>query len=457
MTTTAAALTRTAWTALGGDAGAVDGVAFTGEGGLISAYPVTDVASAAMAAAALGIAEFVAARGEKFPRVTVDRRFASMWLLHSIRPIGWKMPPTWGPIAGDYPTRDGWIKLHTNWPHHQAAACRVLGTEPVRESVARAVATWGKTELESAVLAAGGCAAEFRSAADWAAHPQGKAVAAEPLVHIAMAGEGPRLAFAPARPLAGLRVLDCTRVLAGPIATRFLAGFGAQVLRIDPPDRDEPGLVAETTLGKRCAQLDLRKRADRAIFETLLAHADVFVHGYRPGALDGLGFDAARRAGLAPGLVDVCLDAYGWSGPWATRRGFDSLVQMSSGIAHTGMRWRKADKPVSLPAQALDHVTGYLMAAATLRGLARRLASGRGSQSRLSLARTAKFLNDALGEPATVPLEPETEADLAPGIEARSWGPARRLAPPVAIAGAPMRWDLPARALGPDPARWDAP
>src|SRR5262249_24645542 len=124
--------------------------------------------------------------------------------------------------------------------------------------------------------------------------------------------------------------------------------YGAQVLRIDPFDREEPGLIAETTLGKRCARLDLRQPADRAVFERLLAGAHVFVHGYRPGALDGLGFDPARRASLAPGLIDVCLDAYGWSGPWARRRGFDSLVQMSSGIADTGRHWRKADVPVSL-------------------------------------------------------------------------------------------------------------
>src|SRR5262249_49562243 len=151
---------------------------------------------------------------------------------------------------------------------------------------------------------------------------------------------------------------------------------------------------------------------------------------------------------------DVCLDAYGWSGPWARRRGFDSLVQMSSGIAHTGMLWRKAEKPVSLPAQALDHGTGYLMAAATLPGLARRPPTRPGSASRLSLARTAKFLHDSLGEPATAALPPETEADLAPDIEQTTWGPARRVAPPVAIAGTPMRWDLPAHAFGSDEARW---
>jgi crotonobetainyl-CoA:carnitine CoA-transferase CaiB-like acyl-CoA transferase len=181
----------------------------------------------------------------------------------------------------------------------------------------------------------------------------------------------------------------------------------------------------------------------------------VFVNGYRPGALDGLGYDAGARRRLSPGLIDVCLDAYGWTGPWAGRRGFDSLVQMSSGIAAAGMRWRHAEEPVPLPAQALDHATGYLVAAAVVRGITRRVTNGIGLDARLSLARTARFLTDAQAAPATAALAPETPADLAPDIEPTSWGPARRLAPPVAIVGAPMRWDRPASALGTSQARWE--
>jgi hypothetical protein len=452
-----AAMTRTAWTALGGDPRALDAVTATGEGDLASAFPVTDLGCAAMAAAALAIAELIGARSGKLPSIAVDRRLASFWLKASIRPVGWKIPPTWGDIAGDYPTRDGWIKLHTNQPHHRAAALRVLGAPGDRAAVARAVATWAKAELEAAVVADGGCAAEMRTTAEWAAHPQGQAVAREPLIHIAPREASGPLALAgdAARPLRGLRVLDLTRVLAGPVATRFLAGYGADVLRIDPPAWDEPPLVPEVTLGKRCARLDLRAPADRATFEALLRDAHVFVNGYRPGALDGLGYGAAARRRLAPGLVDVCLDAYGWTGPWSTRRGFDSLVQMSTGIAEAGMRWRKAEEPAPLPAQALDHATGYLLAAAVVRGVTRRITDGSGLDARLSLARTAKFLTDAQGAPATAPLAPLAPADLAPDIESTGWGPARRLAPPVAIVGAPMRWERPARALGTSPARWE--
>ena len=231
----------------------------------------------------------------------------------------------------------------------------------------------------------------------------------------------------PARPLAGLRVLDLTRVLAGPVATRFLAGFGAEVLRVDPPDWDEPGVVPDVTLGKRCARLDARTADGHARLCELLAEADVLVHGYRPGALDGLGLTPARRQAIRPGLVDVSLDAYGWTGPWTGRRGFDSLVQMSSGIADAGMRRFGTDKPTPLPVQALDHGTGYILAASVLRGLALRRDTGRGQIARASLARTAALLaasgpGDADGE-----LRGPEAADFADDAEQTAWGPMRRL------------------------------
>ena len=169
-----------------------------------------------------------------------------------------------------------------------------------------------------------------------------------------------------------------TRVLAGPVATRFLAGFGAEVLRIDLPGWDEPAIVPDVTLGKHCARLDLRQPRDRNTWEGLLQAADVLVHGYRPGALAGLGLDAEQRRALCPGLVDVSLDAYGWDGPWRGRRGFDSLMQMSCGIAAAGMTMLNRDRPTPLPVQALDHATSYIMAAAAVRGLTDRLITGLG-------------------------------------------------------------------------------
>jgi hypothetical protein len=450
-------LAEKAWSAIGGNPKAVDSISFVGDGRLPSAYPVSDFASAATATAALAVLELIETRSGKKQAAIVDRRLSSFWFGLSIHPIGWKLPPTWDPIAGDYPTRDGFIRLHTNAPHHRTSAERVLGAHSDRESMARAVAGWAKGDLEKAIVEAGGCAAEMRSVSEWMEHPQGRAIAAEPLAHMITADTGPAPDWPRpvSRPLAGIRVLDMTRVLAGPVATRFLAGYGAEVLRIDPPSWDEGVVIPEVTVGKQCARLDLNRSEDRSTFETLLSKADIFVHGYRPGALDHLGFDTAKRRSLSPALIDVCLDAYGWSGPWASRRGFDSLVQMSAGIADTGMRWRKADKPVPLPVQALDHATGYLMAAVAIRGVSGRIVQGNGIEARLSLARTARMLIDggAVGD-AAEPLAAEMAADLSAEIEATDWGQAQRLKPQITIDGTPMHWESPARKLGSSRARW---
>jgi crotonobetainyl-CoA:carnitine CoA-transferase CaiB-like acyl-CoA transferase len=245
-----------------------------------------------------------------------------------------------------------------------------------------------------------------------------------------------------------------TRVLAGPVATRMLAGFGADVLRIDPPWWDEPGVVPEVSLGKRRAGLDLTQAEDRQIFAGLVAQADVLVHGYRPGALEGLGFGPERLRALAPHLIDVSLCAYGWTGPWAGRRGFDSLVQMSCGIAETGMQRKGADHPVPLPVQALDHATGYLMAATVLRALRRRAETGAVARAQLSLARTAVLLMSHGARPfAGAALEPRGD-DVASAVEPAAWGPARRLRFPVTLEGAGPRWPLPSGHLRSDPAAW---
>ncbi|GLS20379.1 coa transferase caib/baif family protein [Labrys miyagiensis] len=444
------------WQAVGGSEALLDSVTVTGRGQLPSAFKVSDFATAAIAASGLALAELSGNATGAPARVTVDRRLASFWFLWSLRPVGWTMPAPWDPIAGDYEAKDGWIRLHTNAPQHREAAQRVLGEHNDKDTMAAAVRGWAKGALEQAIVAAGGCAAEMRSLPQWQQHEQGSAVASEPLVLRDTCLRGSELDWRPepGRPLKGLRVLDLTRVLAGPVATRFLAGFGAEVLRIDPPDWDEPAVVPEVTLGKQCARLDLMRPQDRAVFEELLSGADILVHGYRADALAALGYDEARRQSLSPGLIDVSLDAYGWSGPWRDRRGFDSLVQMSGGIADAGMAWKQADRPVPLPAQALDHATGYLMAAAAIRGITERLTRREVVRSRLSLARMAKLLADAGPAEDQLTLAPETEDDQAAAIEKTFWGEAKRLRPPIAIDGIDMAWDKPATPLGSAPARW---
>jgi len=440
------------WAALSGNPASADAVAFTGEGSLRSAFAVSDLAAGAVAAAALAAAEYA---GTLPDAVTVDRRLSSFWFGWSFQADGWTAPPSWDPVAGNYETVDGWVRLHTNAPHHLAAALSVLDTPPDREAVAAAVRRWEADALEAAVVAAGGCAAAMRPMSAWAVHPQGRVVAAEPLVWCERTAPGPVPSTPdPARPLAGLRVLDLTRVFAGPVCTRVLAGLGADVLRIDPPSWDEPGVVPEMTLGKRCARLDARDPTGRAVLHSLLAGADVLVHGYRPGALDSIDLGAADRARIRPGLIDVSLDAYGWTGPWAGRRGFDSLVQMSSGIADEGMRRFGVAGPTPLPVQALDHAAGWIMAAAVLRGLTERRA-GHGWTARTSLARVAALLAPTAGDDDRQgSLSKPDPADFTNVPEHTVWGSVRRLRPPLAIAGTPLQWDRPACPLGSADARW---
>lgn len=447
------------WQAADGAPADLDRVRFQGAGALASVFEVTALAAASMAAAGLAAAQLeqIAQGLEAPPSVTVDRRLASMWFAMSVRPQGWALPPAWDAVAGDYRCADGWIRLHTNAPAHRAAALAVLDVPPERPAVAKAVRAWSAEALEGAVVAQGGCAAALRSTRQWQAHPQGQAVGASPLLE-----RQPGLAAAPAgwqavrgRPLQGLRVLDLTRILAGPVATRLLAALGAEVLRIDPPGWDEPTLAPEVTVGKRCARLDLKSPDGLARFQALLQGADVLVHGYRSDALEALGLGPAQRQALRPGLVDVSLDAYGFSGPWSRRRGFDSLVQMSIGVADAGRATRDDDTPpVPLPVQALDHATGYLLACAALRGLTRRLQEGQGSLWRASLARTGQLLLERPSTNPAPPLPPETEADHLPTLEATAWGPARRLRPALSIEGLVLQHALPACPLGSSPARW---
>ena len=453
-------------------------VAVTGEPTLGGAYPVSAFAAQAVGAVGLALARLAeesglpladgTATGETGSGpVVVDGPLADAWFSAAVRPARPLASP-WDAVAGDYRTADGWIRLHTNAPHHREAALRVLGVaEPAdRDAVAGAVGQWPGEELETEVVLAGGCAAVMRSVEQWSRHPQGIAVAAEPLVAVDVGETGrPFPAGVSERPLAGVRVLDLTRVLAGPVATRTLALLGADVLRVDPPDWSEPSLEPDMTLGKRCARLDTDDVEDRAELLALLAEADVLVHGYRPGALDSMGLDAATIRRVRPGLVEVQIDAYGYSGPWAGRRGFDSLVQMSSGIAHRGMLEAAAEAPVPLPVQALDHATGWFAAAAALRGVARARHTGAGSVSRLSLARTALELQ-SLRE-AMLTAQPHSGAEsvfpaaapppVPPGRTIDTfWGETLVLDPPLSVAGVRIETFVEPRPLGSDEPAWQS-
>jgi crotonobetainyl-CoA:carnitine CoA-transferase CaiB-like acyl-CoA transferase len=356
------------------------------------------------------------------------------------------VPELWDPVSGDYRAADGWVRLHTNYPWHRAAALRALGLrgDAGRAEVARVVARRPGVKVETAVQEAGGAAAALRSREEWAAHPQSAAVGKRPLVEVtSMPDPGG------ANPARRVRVLDLTRVIAGPTATKVLAAFGADVLRLDPPGFEELApLVAETTAGKRCARLDVR--ADAEGFGDLLAAADVLVCGLRPGALARLGWPKERLRAVNPSLVLAELSAYGETGPWAGRRGFDSLVQTVSGMAHEGMLRAGADRPVPLQAQALDHASGWLLAAGILAALDRRREDGRGRRVGVVLARTGQWI-DELGR------QEEPSSDELPGeveVVDSELGAVTRVVCPGELDGRPVRWAGPPFRLGSAAARF---
>jgi hypothetical protein len=459
-------ITARVWSEVGGPAGLLGSVSTSGPRAVLpSHFDVTGLATASVAAATVAAAGFLAVRNDAQPLpVTVDSRqacaaFAAEGLF---TPVGWELPAIWDPIAGNYQAQDGWIRLHTNYAYHRAAVERLLGAQD-RESVRAAVAGWKAGDLETAIVEAGGCAAAMRGREDWLASPAGAATAHAPLVSVAerRLPAGPEVAArisgaCGAGPYSGVRVLDLTRVIAGPVGTRFLAAYGADVLRIDPPGFAEvPALLPETTTGKRTAALDLRTAAGRAVFENLVATADVLVTGLRADALVRLGYDDGALAGLNPALIVASLDAYGWEGPWRDRRGFDSLVQMSAGIAAAGAAAARADHPVPLPVQALDHGCGYLIAAAVGRALTRRLTEAVVSRVRVSLIGLADLLwslprADELGERPSMP----NPGDFLLADTHTAWGPARRVPLPGEIAGIAPDWRIEAGPLGRHQPAW---
>jgi crotonobetainyl-CoA:carnitine CoA-transferase CaiB-like acyl-CoA transferase len=352
---------------------------------------------------------------------------------------------------------DGWVRTHANYPWHKRALLEALGAADDPVAVAGAIKARPAHEVEDLVVDAGGVAAAVRSADEWAAHPQGPAVEAEPLVAAVHVGDAaPRPRSSGRLPASAVRVLDLTRAIAGPVATRFLGALGADVLRIDPPRRPDltPGAPADSILAKRSTWLDASGPEGRAVLHALLDEADVLVCGYRPGALDRLELGPDALVQAHPGLVVVVLDAWGHTGPWSGRRGFDSIVQAACGIA----LGESADgiTPGALPCQLLDHGTGYLTAAAAFEGLWSQAERG-GTQFRyLSLARTAAWLLAASAPvpPGPAAIDETTEAERWTVSLSSQSGPVRAVAPPGWFGGEPLQWPPAASRYGADEPVW---
>jgi len=395
------------WSVAGCDPLALHAVSLSGtDPGLPSVHRVGALATATIAATGLAAAEFARLRTGARQHVAVQMRhaLAAFRSERYLRIDDGPPPVLRDPVMGFYETGDGrWIQLHTNFAHHLQGVLRVLDCANDRAAVAAAIRGWDGAALDGTLAGEGLCAALIRSPDEWAALEQARAIARLPLFEIERIGdarseppEPPRRPDGGSgldRPLAGVRVLDLSRIIAGPVAGRALAHHGADVLMINAPHLPNIApLVIDNGRGKRSALVDLRDPAGCDTLRTLARDADVFLQAYRPGALAARGFGPDELARLRPGIVYVSVCAYGHTGPWAQRRGFDSLVQSASGIAWAERAAAGCAEPRHLPCQALDHATGYLAAFGAMAALARRATEGGSWHVKVSLAQTGRWL-----------------------------------------------------------------
>lgn len=416
--------------------------------------------AATLAATGIAAADLWELRTGHRQNVAVDFRHAAASLRsgHYMKLGDGEVSHARNSIMGVYPTKDGrWSYLHCNFPNHRAAALSVLGVPEDRAAVARAVLNWNAADLEEAIIAAKGAGGMVRTHEEWARHPQAAAIAGLPLMGIIRIGDSPPEALPPGkRPLSGVRVLDLTRVLAGPTCARTLAEHGADVLKITGAHLPNLGYQEfDTGHGKLSAQLDLRQQKDVDVLRGLVREADVFSQGYRPGTLGGRGLSPEELAALRPGLVYVSLCAFSHAGPWASRRGFDTVVQTVSGITSRQAEVvpGKTPGPQFYPVSAIDYCTGYLMAFGAMVALGRRAREGGSWLVRISLAQVGKWIVD-LGEvPAAAARD--APAEFTPDELAR-WsmvsntpsGPLRHLKPVVQMSETPTYWARPSVPLG---------
>jgi hypothetical protein len=451
-----------AWTALDGDPRFAAELEVTGDAGLLPSHlPVEDTAIACAGAALLAAAALHAARGGApgvsgaFGPARLDRGHVAAAFRSEayLRIDGERGGTGFAPLSRFWRGADGWVRTHANYPWHREALLRAIGASGDPDSVAAAIAGLGARDVENLVVGAGGVAAAVRSEEAWLAEPAGRAVTAALLV------EGTEASGAPGRrrpagrlPASGIRVLDLTRVIAGPVATRYLGALGADVLRLDPPHRPElPLHTYDGLLGKRSALLGFGTPDGSSRLHELLSQADVLVHGYRPGALGRFGLTRDVLAERHPGLVVVSLSAWGSGGPWGDRRGFDSIVQAACGIAMAESA--DGERPGAMPCQLLDHGTGYLCAAAALLALARQASHG-GTQFReLALARTAHWLlSQDRGAAAVAPAQGDADAWLT--VVDSADGPVTTVLPPGQLGGAGFAWPGRLSRYGSDKACW---
>jgi len=358
-------------------------------------------------------------------------------------------------ITQPWQCKDGrWYLPHFNLPHLHDRVIGVLKCESNADAVAKAVAQWDSHDLEEAVAAARACGSIVRSNKEWLEHPHGKMLSGKPLIEITKIGDSDPIPFPKdGRPLSGIRVLDLTRILAGPIAARTLAEHGADVLMVTAKHLPQvPEHVMDTSHGKRSCFLDLNQAGDVATIRKLVRNADVFSQGYRPGIMDKHGLSPEQLAKERPGIICLSISCYGHGGPFTNRGGWEQVAQCATGICLDN----GDERPKLLPASACDYTTGYNGAYGVLLALARRAREGGSYHVRVSLCRSGMHIykqgHVSYDKPDLGLGRAELDSIM---IETTGGhGTLKHLAPVLNLSETKPYWDKPSPVLGTSQPEW---
>ena len=359
-----------------------------------------------------------------------------------------------------WPTKDGrWFLPHFGLPNLKERVLKVLGCAFEPAAIRDAVATWDALDLEAAIDEARACGGMVRSNEEWLTTEHGQVLAGKPIVEITKIADSDPEPFPEGpRPLSGIRALDLTRILAGPIAGRTLAEHGADVLMIAAdgvPQIMEH--VMDTSHGKRSTFLDLKTAEGADTLKRLVRDADVFSQGYRPGVMAKHGFAPEDLAKARPGIVCLSISCFGADGPFSHRAGWEQIAQTVTGICHGNGVDAGDNRPRLLPAAACDYTTGYLGAYGVLLALAKRARDGGSYHVRVSLCQSGMLIQRQ-GRTEQVPAANAyfTDAELGQWrtTSETSYGTLRHLAPVLSFSETQPHWARPTPKFGGDKPEW---
>ncbi|KAM0387736.1 hypothetical protein ACHAQC_010387 [Fusarium culmorum] len=313
---------------------------------------------------------------------------------------GWVDTPLKYRTTGLYPTSDPevWYSLHGSMKAEPVLkSIGVDPSEPISTNeeaaahIAKFTSKLSPEKLELTNLLNGNCGSICFTPKQWNESEMGKSLAAHPLINVKSQHQAiptPPVAFpsldpSDQRPLAGVKVVEMTRVIAGPQIGAILSSFGADVIRVNPPHLPDINIMQLTlNAGKRTIAIDLRKPEEAALIKSLIVDADVFIQGFRMNKMPkyGLGLnDILKMAGeRGRGIVHVSENCYGPDGYYAERPGWQQIADAAAGSAYvTGKSLKLPNNEVVLPSLPVsDMTTGALGAVGTLLALRDRATKG---------------------------------------------------------------------------------